>query len=130
LGLEGIRYEERLEVHFDIDPNSLGFLIPPLMLQTLIENSVKHGISKLKRGGKIEIQSKVRNNALEMEIRNTGKYSPPKMSKDSQQGGMGLVNTKQRLDLLYGKGAYLKIENETTNNVLTTLKIPQITNVY
>ncbi|MDH5599560.1 MAG: histidine kinase, partial [Cyclobacteriaceae bacterium] len=128
LGLEGIRYEERLEVHFDIDPASLGFLIPPLMLQTLIENGVKHGISKLKNGGKIEVKSRVLNNILEVEITNSGRYSPPKVSKDAKQGGMGLVNTRQRLELLYGKDAILTIGNVNKNSVLTTLKIPQISN--
>ncbi len=49
LGLESIRFEERLKTEFDIHPESQRFLVPPLMIQTLVENGIKHGISKLTR---------------------------------------------------------------------------------
>ncbi len=60
LGLESIRFEERLHTEFDIEPASREFLVPPLMIQTLVENGIKHGISKLTAGGLIKITATVR----------------------------------------------------------------------
>ena len=59
LALESIRYEERLTTKFDIDRNSGKFMIPPLMLQTLVENGIKHGIANLKDGGEVSISTQV-----------------------------------------------------------------------
>ena len=64
LGLESIRFEERLKTEFDIDPQSRDFLVPPLMIQTLVENGIKHGISKLTTGGIIQMKATVHNDRL------------------------------------------------------------------
>ncbi|MBK8290183.1 MAG: hypothetical protein IPK96_03685 [Flammeovirgaceae bacterium] len=74
LGLESIRFEERLKIELEIDPNSKNFLVPPLMIQTLVENGVKHGISKLTEGGLIQLKTKVENGKLNINIRNSGQY--------------------------------------------------------
>ena len=58
LGLESIRFEERLKTEFDIHPESQRFLVPPMMIQTLVENGIKHGISKLTRGGVIQLKDR------------------------------------------------------------------------
>ena len=57
LGLESIRFEERLKTEFEIHPESQKFLVPPLMIQTLVENGIKHGISKLTPGGVIQLKT-------------------------------------------------------------------------
>ena len=64
LGLESIRFEERLKTEFEIHPDSQKFLVPPLMIQTLVENGIKHGISKLTPGGVIQLKTFVDNNHL------------------------------------------------------------------
>ncbi len=110
LALETIRYEERLRIEFNIDPKSTEYLIPPLMVQTLVENGIKHGISTLKNGGKVEISSKVDNENLFIQIRNTGQYLNGETKKKS---GFGLNNTKKRLELIYGDQASFRILNET-----------------
>ncbi len=125
LGLETIRFEERLKTEFDIDPNSKGFLVPPLMVQTLVENGVKHGISKLTKGGTIQVKAKVENDYLRISIRNSGQYH---LNGSKKRGGLGLSNTTQRLKLLYGKDAHFAISNENDNFVLTELIIPHLTN--
>jgi two-component system, LytTR family, sensor kinase len=124
LGLETIRFEERLRTEFDIDPNSKGFLVPPLMVQTLVENGVKHGISKLTKGGTIQVKAKVENDYLRISIRNSGQYH---LNGSKKRGGLGLSNTTQRLKLLYGKDAHFAISNENDNFVLTELIIPHLT---
>ena len=64
LGLESIRFEERLKTEFDIHPESQKFLVPPLMIQTLVENGIKHGISKLTPGGVIQLKTFVDEQSL------------------------------------------------------------------
>lgn len=123
LGLESIRFEERLKTDFDIDPGSSSFLVPPLMIQTLVENGIKHGISRLTSGGIVQVKTTVLGNQLCIQIRNTGHLvTQPKRSKST---GLGIKNTVQRLKLLYGDDASFRIVNENDNFVLTEIIIPQ-----
>lgn len=122
LELESIRYEERLKTHFDLDPKSAKYLIPPLMVQTLVENGIKHGISTLKNGGKISISSRVEEENLVIQIRNAGQYLN---GKASQAKGFGLNNTRKRLELIYGDQATFQIYNETKRIVLTEIVLPK-----
>jgi len=124
LGLESIRFEERLRTEFEIDPLSRSFMVPSLMVQTLVENGVKHGISKLTKGGIIQVKAKVENSHLKISIRNSGHYH---LNGSKKRGGLGLANTSQRLKLLYGKEAHFAIRNENDNFVLTELIIPHLT---
>ena len=122
LGLESIRFEERLKTEFSIHPESQKFLVPPLMIQTLVENGIKHGISKLTPGGIIQLQTDIVDHRLRIRIRNSGHMvNGAKRSKS----GLGLKNTVQRLKLIYGDDASFKIVNENDNFVLTELVIPQ-----
>jgi len=120
LALESIRYEERLSTKFDIDRHSGRFMIPPLMLQTLVENGIKHGISNLKEGGEIQISSKVKRKHLLLEIRNSGQLA----KKFSEGTGFGLENTRKRLNLIFGDSAKCDIKNETEHIVLCSVSIP------
>jgi LytS/YehU family sensor histidine kinase len=72
LDLEKVRFEERLNYEIDIDPMTRGIEIPPMMIQTLVENSIKHGISKIPDGGKIRINSRRNKECLVLEIENSG----------------------------------------------------------
>ncbi len=127
LGLETIRFEERLHTEFDIDPVSKSFLVPPLMVQTLVENGVKHGISKLTQGGSIVVKASVVGDTLVISIRNSGHYQLNGHGH-KKRGGLGLNNTTQRLKLLYGNDAHFTISNESDNIVLTELTIPHLRN--
>jgi sensor histidine kinase YesM len=120
LGLEKTRYEERLTIVRLIAKKTEEFLLPPLMIQTLVENGIKHGISQLPKGGLLTIDSSIENGALKMLIYNSGYYDKNKVSIT----GFGLVNTIQRLKLLYGESASFKIENEN-GSVKTTVIIPR-----
>lgn len=122
LDLETIRFEERLQTKFDIDPKSKIFSVPPLMIQTLVENGIKHGISKLKEGGMISVETQVKDAVLNIKIRNNGQLTHEKINGTK---GFGLDNTRQRLKLLYGNKATFSIFNEDNNTVLTELNLPQ-----
>jgi two-component system LytT family sensor kinase len=125
LGLESIRFEERLKTEFDLDPESKDFMVPPLMIQTLVENGIKHGISKLTEGGVVQIITKVDGDHLKIHIRNSGKFVVNGHKKDTG-GGLGLENTKQRLKLIYGDEASFRILTEKDNFVLTEIVIPHL----
>jgi len=120
LALESIRFEERLNTKFEIDNGSNSVLVPPLMIQTLVENGIKHGISRLKKGGRIWIKADVKEGVLQIEIRNTGQFN----HLNNNGIGYGLKNTLQRLDLIYGELAQFEIKNENPDTVLTTIHIP------
>jgi two-component system, LytTR family, sensor kinase len=125
LSLESIRFEERLKTEFDIDPSSNTFLVPPLMIQTLVENGIKHGISKLTEGGIVSVKTQVEGSVLKIQIRNSGHYHQYHINGIKRKGGLGLKNTAQRLKLLYGENASFKIGNESNTFVLTEIIIPQ-----
>lgn len=122
LGLEHIRFEERLKTDFDIDPRSDQFYVPPLMIQTLVENGIKHGISKLTAGGLIQMTTRVENDRLRILIRNSGRLVN---GETRHAPGLGIRNTVQRLKLIYGNEASFRIVNENDNFVLTEIVIPK-----
>ncbi len=122
LGLESIRFEERLRTEFEIHPDSQKFLVPPLMIQTLVENGIKHGVSKLTQGGIVQVKTFVNNGQLKIHIRNSGHLINGAYKSKS---GLGLENTIQRLKLIYGDEASFRIFNESDNFVLTEIIIPQ-----
>lgn len=121
LALESIRYEERLKTKLNIHPDSEACKIPPLMIQTLVENGIKHGISNLKKGGIISIDTTFIDSAFVIQIRNSGVY----INGVSKNAGMGLENTRRRLKLIYGDQVGFEIRNEDKNIVLTEIKIPE-----
>lgn len=122
LALESIRYEERLTTNYDIDPDSKHYMLPPLILQTLVENGIKHGISTLKTGGHISIMSRVEDEKLNIQIRNSGKLDLERMNSGE---GFGLSNTKKRLELIYGQAGAFFISNESQGVVLTEIIVPK-----
>jgi two-component system LytT family sensor kinase len=125
LSLESIRFEERLKTEYNIASGSNDFWVPPFMIQTLVENGVKHGISQLTEGGTIALKTVIIDDELKIQIINSGHY----VNGNGKNKGLGLTNTVQRLKLLYGEAAYLRISNEKNNFVLTEVKIPHLYNL-
>jgi two-component system, LytTR family, sensor kinase len=123
LSLESVRFEERLRTDIDIHPQSSSFLVPPFMIQTLVENGIKHGISRLTQGGVIQLKTQVENDRMKILIRNSGHFVNG--TRKGKSTGLGIQNTVQRLKLLYGEEASFRIVNENNNFVLTEIIIPQ-----
>lgn len=119
LALEHIRFEDRLQVEYNIDEETLDQPVPPMMLQTLVENAIKHGISNQIEGGKIRISSGFKNNHYELVVQNTGKL---KGSKNPD--GFGIASTLNRLKLLYGDKANFKIADTPQNLVEAKIIMP------
>lgn len=122
LQLESIRYEERLNFSLDVNTEYENCSIPPLLIQTLVENAIKHGIAKLPAGGHIKIiVESSENELLKISVANSGRLADKPSEDDST--GIGLANTKRRLKLLYGSAAKLKIFNEE-DEVICEVLIP------
>jgi two-component system LytT family sensor kinase len=119
LAIEKIRFDDRLQTTLHIKAETLTAKLPPMMLQTLVENAVKHGISKAKFGGQIEISAMLTQFHLHLEIINTGQYTPSK-----NDHGVGLENTRERLSILYDSNAAFSIENLNEQQVITKIDIP------
>lgn len=121
LELEKVRYEERLQYKIETDPLTMYWQVPPMMLQTLVENGIKHGVCKAKNGGSIRIVTSIDQGDLLIEIFNTGILG----NKDS--GGVGLDNTSERLSILYGKQASFEITQNSEDTVRATVRVPMVT---
>jgi two-component system LytT family sensor kinase len=120
LALEHIRFEDRLQIEYDIDEDTLDQPIPPMMLQTLVENAIKHGISRQVDGGKVKIISDFKDDFHELVILNTG-YLNGAMNGDS---GFGLTSTRNRLQILFGQKANFDIREVNGNTVQARVLIP------
>jgi LytS/YehU family sensor histidine kinase len=119
--IEKIRFDDRLQYSFNIDANTKSTQIPPMMLQTLVENAVKHGISKLKTGGQVLINSVKKGNKVQIEILNSGRFEPNSSDPNS---GLGLENTRERLKLLFEDQASFEIKNLDLHFVIATIELP------
>ncbi len=119
LNLEHIRFEERLQVEFDIDEDTLDRPVPPMMLQTLVENAIKHGISKRVDGGIIKITSDFKKDHHELIVENSGS-----LNGNANPEGFGLYSTQNRLMLLYGDKAHFEIKNTDHNMVEAKVCMP------
>lgn len=119
LALEHIRFEDRLRVDMHIDEATLDLRIPPMMLQTLVENAIKHGISQSVAGGDILIRSRITDNGFEIIVRNSGTLSDQNIQK-----GFGIPSTESRLKLQFGGRAAFNISNVEGGFVEARILLP------
>jgi two-component system sensor histidine kinase AlgZ len=108
LAIEKVRFGDRLKMHENIQEESKACLLPPLLLQPLVENAVKHGIAGLPEGGEIRLEAQRQNGRLAILVENSwDAEAPPRRS-----GGRGLKNVQLRLEARYGKDASLRVNTE------------------
>jgi two-component system, LytTR family, sensor histidine kinase AlgZ len=120
LAIEKTRFEERLRVRFEIPESALNISVPPMVVQTLVENGIKHGVAQLPAGGELLVHADVAPEELLVTVSNTGAL--PANGNDA--GGTGLQNARQRLALLYGEKASLQLAQQN-GCVKATLRIPR-----
>lgn len=118
LELERVRLEERLQIERAVEPAALEVRIPPMLVQTLVDNAIKHGIAELPRGGVVRIEARVAHERMELLVTNTGRLKPP-----SADAGQGLRNATERLRLLYDGAASLTL-HEVDGMTQAALVIP------
>lgn len=101
LGIERVRLAERLRVAFDIDPAARRALVPTLTLQPLVENAIRHGITRAAAGGTIIIQAEVKDSSVLLRVENDGVGSRASTTSGERSSGLGIANLAARLNQLY-----------------------------
>ena len=99
LSIERVRFGEKLAVSNSIEPEAAMFMVPSMILQPLVENAVKHGISRTAEGGLIEIRARRRDNGVEITIENDGPAEGPYDFNEMLSRGFGLRNVVERLEI-------------------------------
>jgi Histidine kinase len=120
LGLEALRLGERLRVEFSVAPQARESRIPVMLLQTLVENAIKHGIAELPEGGLLRIGARTSGGALLLEVEN------PRPERRTQRTaeGIGIANAQKRLQLLFGPAATLQLDLSDPARALARVRLP------
>lgn len=121
LELESMRFEDRLRIEQDVPGDAAGVKIPVMLLQTLVENGIKHGIAELPSGGLLRISAVLQNEMLMLEVENP---RPPAPTRTSAHDGVGLHNARDRLRLLFGERAALELDLSKPGMATARLRIP------
>ena len=119
LALEQVRHEERLRVRLDIAPGALGLSVPPMLLQTLVENAVKYGIAPRREGGEITVSARCERDHLRLQVTNPGT-----LAANGGSTGVGLRNAAERLRLLFGAHATLNLREDPSGRVVAEVILP------
>jgi two-component system LytT family sensor kinase len=125
LAIENVRYQDRLNVKMEIEPQTMKVIVPNLMLQPIVENAIRHGIAPRSSRGRIEIQAKRDNGMLQLSVRDNGPgISKSKKKEISKRSGLGLSNTRERLIQLYGDNHRFELMNAPEGGLIVILEIP------
>ena len=131
LEIQKIRMEERLDSRIDVAQGLLSAELPPMMLQTLVENAIKHGIEPQPEGGRLQVSAEVRDGQLEILVSDTGVglnaergAAPGATSGAASSTGTGLKNIRERLQLHYGAQAQLELLPQPQGGALARLRLP------
>jgi len=119
LGVQKIRMGERLETTIDAPAALMATRVPPMMLATLVENAVKHGVGPLAEGGAIRISAQRSGDALTLTVADNGRGLVA-----ASGSGVGLANIRARLAALYGERAALRLEANSPRGVVATVSLP------
>src|SRR5580704_9989876 len=122
LGIEQVRFQDRLRVEIAAGPEVLDAAVPQMVLQPIVENAIRHGIGRSSSAGRLRISACHVNGMLEMKVQDDGPGLAP--GSQNQTRGIGLANTRARLKQLYGDAAGLSIENEAQGGVVATVVLP------
>jgi sensor histidine kinase YesM len=120
LNLQKVRMGPRLTFDVDIPAAASGVRVPPMMITTLVENAIKHGLSALPEGGTIRIGATTRDNLLSIEVCDTGQGLQASLGT-----GVGLANVRARLTILHGSAAELALSRNTPSGVRATVVLPR-----
>jgi LytS/YehU family sensor histidine kinase len=121
LELFAVRMGDRLKFEFDVEPALERVQFPPMLLLTLVENAVKHGIGPAAEGGRIEITVRRARGALQIDVADDGVGLESVLPGGT---GVGLANIRRQLSARYGARASFSLVEQATRGVLATIKVP------
>jgi LytS/YehU family sensor histidine kinase len=120
--IQKIRFGDRLRVSIDIPHELLSMQVPSLLLQPLVENAIKHGVSKRRSGGEVRVAAMNRDGALRLTVYNDGPWEPGDMAVAPH--GVGLGNLRRRLKILHGDRANLLLQPAEEGGVEVIVTVP------
>ena len=122
LALEGLRFEHRLRASVEADDPALAVQVPPFVVQTLVENGVKHGVSRRPEGGALRVRAVREGDAVRVTVESAGRYEPGGREADGP-GGLGLANAAERLGRLC-PGGRLTVRQSDADMVTAEILLP------
>jgi len=127
LDIEVVRFGPQLRVVKEIAPETLDQIVPSMLLQPIIENSIKHGLSRKVGGGRITIRTVRRLDRSLIEVEDDGLGMTEERLKEALEGGIGLSNVNERLRTIYGAACTLKLSSVTGRGTSVSVEIPDLT---
>ena len=125
LEIERVRFQDRLTTSVEVEPGALDAPVPNLILQPIVENALRHGIAQTRGPGRVEISAKRDKGSLRIRVRDNGPgLAAITRPDDGLKEGLGLSNTRARLEQLYGAAHRFELENAPGGGLLVTLEIP------
>jgi two-component system LytT family sensor kinase len=126
LDIEAVRFGPQLRITKEIGEGTLDTVVPCMILQPLVENSIKHGISPKIGGGSIIIRSRRENGHTVIEVDDDGLGMSEETLNNALYGGIGLNNVNERLKVIYGSNCRLKLRSAVGRGTCATMKIPEM----
>jgi LytS/YehU family sensor histidine kinase len=124
LEIEQTRFHDRLTVEINVDPQTLDADVPNMILQPLVENAIRHGLAARPGAGRIEIRAERDDHVLRLSVRDNGTGLPGDWQADNVKKGIGLRNTRQRLEQLYKGQSSFEMRNWDKGGLEVSLTIP------
>jgi two-component system LytT family sensor kinase len=117
---------DKLRVEKEIDPRTLEVLVPSILLQPLIENSIKHGLEPRIHGGTVTLRSRLEGDRVRIEVADdgVGMGNRPLSALNRTGAGIGMKNVRERLEVLYGSQAHFNVVSNPGRGTLVTIEIP------
>ncbi|MCB0643718.1 MAG: histidine kinase, partial [Phaeodactylibacter sp.] len=126
LDIEQVRFHDRLEIHYDLDPATLDVAVPSFLLQPLVENAVRHGFANQTTQALIEVCTRrLSSERIEIIVRDNGKGSGRPIP-EILKSGIGIQNVKERLELLFGEQYQLEINTRPEHGFEISIQIPDV----
>jgi two-component system LytT family sensor kinase len=127
LDIEVVRFGPQLKVTKQISAETHDVIVPSMILQPLVENSIKHGLARKVGGGRITIRSMLRNGHAVIEVEDDGLGMTEERLQQALGGGIGLSNVNERLRTIYGAGFELKLTSVPGRGTCARVVIPELT---
>jgi len=126
LSIEMVRFGEKLRFEKDIDPATVDRLVPSMLLQPLVENSIRHGLSSKVEGGMIRLRSSIRDGRLRLLVEDDGVGIPEARLATLLEEGIGLGNVNERLKVLFGGDYRIRIDSQPGHGTRIELELPEV----
>ena len=125
LSIEMTRFGDKLRFHERIDPDTLDMLVPSMLLQPLVENSIKHGLASKVEGGVITIETRRLENGLQLVVQDDGVGIPEDRLATLLSGGIGVSNVTERLKVLFGSDYKMRIDSQAGKGTRISIEVPE-----